>query len=121
MMNCTPVSYGTPVSPCAIIPVVGATDIRTRSQSSDMRSCTYPPAIDINASSDNASKIEACINAGEDHASAGAVIESVRVAGDTAGKHNGKGYSKKRYTYNPVHFISFSTIEIELVIYDAPQ
>jgi hypothetical protein len=72
-----------------------------------MRSCAYAPISNTNACSNNASKIEACLSSGEDYPSACAVTESVCIAGYTEGKHNGKGYSKKRYTCNLLHFNSF--------------
>jgi hypothetical protein len=85
------------IGPFALIPVpVGATDIRA---------CP------------NASNIEACLNADEDYPSACAVIESVCIAGDTEAKHNGKGYSKKGYTSNPLHFISFLPIIIGISLF----
>jgi hypothetical protein len=65
----------------------------------------------------NASNIEACPNADEDYPSACAVIESVCIAGDTEAKHNGKGYSKKGYTSNPLHFISFLPIIIGISLF----
>jgi hypothetical protein len=68
-----------------------------------MRARTYTAISNANACP-NASNIEACPSADEDYSSACAVIESVCIAGDTEGKHNGKGYSKKGYTCNPVHF-----------------
>jgi hypothetical protein len=76
-----------------------------------MCACTHTPISDTNACS-NASNIEACPNADEDYPSACAVIESVCIARDSEGKHNGKGYSKKGYICNPLHFISFLPIII---------
>jgi hypothetical protein len=79
-----------------------------------MRACTYTLTSNINACP-NAKNIEACLSAGEDYPSACAVIESVCIAGYTEEKHNGKGHSKKGYTCNPLHFISFLPINIGLI------
>jgi hypothetical protein len=77
-----------------------------------MCACTYTPISNTNACSNNASKIEACLSSGEDYPSACAVIESVCIAGYGEEKHNGKGYSKKGYTYSLLHFNSFLPIII---------
>jgi len=77
-----------------------------------MCACTYTPISNTNACPNNASNIDAHPKAGEDYSSVCAVINSVCIAGDTEGKHNGKGYSKKVYTCDPVHFISFLPIII---------
>jgi hypothetical protein len=110
----SPVSF---IGPFALIPVpVGVTDIHACPRTSDMRACTYTPTSNINACP-NAKNIEACLSADEDYPSACAVIESVCIAGDTEGKHNGKGYSKKGYTCNLLHFISFLPIIIEVSLF----
>jgi hypothetical protein len=100
------------IGPFALIPVpVGVPDIRACPQTSDMRARIYTLTSNTNACP-NASNIEACPNAGEDYPSTCAVIQSVCIAGDTEAKHNGKGYSKKGYTSNPLHFISFLPVII---------
>jgi hypothetical protein len=76
-----------------------------------MCACAYTPTSNINACP-NAKNIEACLSADEDYPSACAVIESVCIAGYTEEKHNGKGYSKKGYTCNLLHFNSFLPIII---------
>jgi hypothetical protein len=81
-----------------------------------MCACTYTPISNTDACP-NASNIEACPNADEDYPSACAVIDSVRIAGDAEGKHNDKGYYKKGYTCDPVHFISFLPIIIGVPLF----
>lgn len=96
MSKGTPVSLLSSIGPLAVIPVVVVTtDSHACPQTSDMCAYTCPPASNTRTRPDNASKIEACLSAGEDYPPACAVIESVCIAGNTEGKHNGKDYSEK--------------------------
>jgi hypothetical protein len=95
----------------------GATDIHACPRTSDVCAGIYTATSNTNACP-NASNIEACPNADEDYPSACAVIESVCIAGDTEGKYQGKGYSKKGHTCNPVHFnLLFANHYWHLVIF----
>jgi hypothetical protein len=105
----SPLSF---VGPFAIVPVrVGVTDIHACPNTSDMCAGIYTPFSNTNACP-NASNIDAHPKAGEDYSSVCAVINSVCIAGDTEGKHCGKSYSKKVYTCDSLHFISFLPIMI---------